>query len=189
MVVTPKRVVRSDLFCFLYASTLGKDRVRIFGKHSVDIPGLKSAIDIDVTEFSLIDLSSALRTVTSDSFVVENYQVPFLRSKTRLKKTLIKVAYEPSAYESIQRQRKASSRKNYNDKLLCRTYHMSRKDVDLLDSHIRNKRTSSNLTAAKHEITSYEIHGSHVFIDSIYLALSDVLQLIRAGKPNQLSQS
>ena len=102
MVVTPKRVVQSDLFCFLYASTLGKDRVQIFGKHSVDIPGLKSAIDIDVTEFSLIDLSSA----TSDSFVVENYQVPFLRSKTRLKKTLIKVAYEPSVYERIQRQRK-----------------------------------------------------------------------------------
>ena len=193
MVVTPKRVVRSDLFCFLYASTLGKDRVRIFGKRSVDIPGLKSAIDIDVTEFSLItvliDLSSALRTVTSDSFVVENYQVPFLRSKTRLKKTLIKVAYEPSVYERIQRQRKASSWKNYNDKLLCRTYHMSRKDVGLLDSHIRNKRTSCNLTAAKHEIPSYEIHGSHVFIDIFSLALSDVLQLIRAGKPNQLSQS
>ena len=184
MVVTPKRVVRSDLFCFLYASTLGKDRVRIFGKRSVDIPGLKSAIDIDVTEFSLIDLPSALRTVTSDSFVVENYQVPFLRSKTRLKKTLIKVAYEPSVYERIQRQRKASSRKNYNNKLLCCTYHMSRKHVDLLDSHIRNKRTSCNLTADKHEITSYEIHGSHVFIDSIYLALFDVLQLIRAGKPN-----
>ena len=36
MVVTPKKVVRSDLFCFLCASTLGKDRVRIFGKRSVD---------------------------------------------------------------------------------------------------------------------------------------------------------
>ena len=92
----------------------------------MDIPGLKSTIDIDVTEFSLIDLSSALRTVTSDSFVVENYQVPFLRSKMRLKKTLIKVAYEPSVYERIQRQRKAY-------KLLCRTYHMSLKDVDLLE--------------------------------------------------------
>ena len=88
MVVTPKRVVRSDLFCFLYASTLGKDRVRIFGKRSVDIPGLKSAIDIDVTEFSLIDLSSALsRTVTSDSFVMENYQVhcTFLALKDEIK--------------------------------------------------------------------------------------------------------
>ena len=84
MVVTPKKVVRSDLFCFLCASTLGKNRVRFFGNSSVDIPGLKSAVDIDVTEFSLIDLSSALRTVTSDSFVVENYQVPFLRSKTKL---------------------------------------------------------------------------------------------------------
>ena len=111
MIVTPKKVVRSDSFWFLCASTLDKDRVRIFGKSSVDIPGLKSAVD--VTEFSLVD---ALRTVTSNSFVVENYQVPFLPSKTRLKKTLIKVAYEPNFYERIQRQRKASSRKNYNDK-------------------------------------------------------------------------
>ena len=39
-----------------------------------------------MTELSLIDLSSALRTVASDSFVVGNYLVPFLRSKTRLKK-------------------------------------------------------------------------------------------------------
>ena len=44
---------------------------------------------------------------------------------------------------------------------------MSRKDVDLLDSYVRNKRTFCNLSADKHEITSYEIHGSHVFIDSI----------------------
>ena len=190
MVVTPEKVVRSDLFCFLCASTLGKDRILIFGKSSVDIPCLKSAVDIDVTEFSLINFSSALRTVTSDSFVAENYQVPFSRSKTRLKKTLIKVAYEPSVCESIQRQRRASSRKNYNNKLLCRRYGMSRKDVDLLDSHIRNKRTSCNLTADKHKITSCEIHGSHVFIDSIYLALSDVLQLIRADKPKHImSQS
>ena len=58
--------------------------------------------------------SPALCIVTSDSFVLENYQVPFLSSKTRLKKTLIKVAYEPSVYERIQRQRKTSSRKNYN---------------------------------------------------------------------------
>ena len=57
MLVTPKKVVRRDLFCFLCASTLGKDRVRIFGKSSVDIPGLiKSAVDIDVTEFSSSDL-------------------------------------------------------------------------------------------------------------------------------------
>ena len=80
-----------------------KTEFEFLGKSSVDIPGLKSAVDFDVTEFSLIDLSSALHTVTSDSFVVENYQVPFLRSKTRLKKTLLKVAYEPSVFERIQR--------------------------------------------------------------------------------------
>ena len=67
---------------------------------------------------------------------------------------------------------------------------LSRKDVDLLDSHIRDKRISCNLTAEKHEITSYKIHASHVFINSIYLALChDILQLIRAGKPKQMPQS
>ena len=67
---------------------------------------------------------------------------------------------------------------------------LSRKDVGLLDYHIRDKRISCNLTAEKHEITSYKIHGSHVFIDSIYLALChDILQLIRAGKPKQMPQN
>ena len=64
MVVTLKKVVRSDLFCLFCAFTLGNDRVRIFWEN---------AVDIDVTEFSLIDLSSVLRTVASDSIVVENY--------------------------------------------------------------------------------------------------------------------
>ena len=55
--ITPKKVVHSDLFCVLCASTLGRNRVRIFGKSSLDIPGLiKSAVDIDVTEFSSSDL-------------------------------------------------------------------------------------------------------------------------------------
>ena len=189
MVVTPKKVFHSDLFCFLCASSLGKDRVRIFGKSSVDIPGLKSALDIDVTEFSLIDLSSAFRTVASDSFIVENYQVPFLRSKTRLKKTLIKVAYEPSVYEMIQRKRKASSQKKTTTINCCVARIASLVKTWIYCSHLRNKRTSCNCTGDKHEIMSYEIHRSHVFIDSIYLALSDVLQLIRTGKPKQISKS
>lgn len=54
---TPKKIVRSNLLCFLCAATLNKDRVRVFGKSSVDIPGLiKSAIDIDATVFSSSDL-------------------------------------------------------------------------------------------------------------------------------------
>ena len=60
--------------------------------------------------------------------------------------------------------------------------------MDLLDSHTCDKRTSCNLTADKHEIMSYEIHRSHVLIDSIYWALSDFLQLIWAGKPKQMPQ-
>ena len=179
----------SDLFCFLCPSSLGKDRVRIFGKSSVDIPGLKSSLDIDVTEYSLIDLSSALHTVATDSFVVKNYQVPFLRSKTRLKNTLIKVADEPSVYEMIQRQRKASSRKKTTTINCCVACIACLVKTWIYCSHLRNKRTSCNCTADKHEIMSYEIHGSHVFIDSIYLALSDVLQLIQTGKPKQISQS
>ena len=38
---------------------------------------------------------------------------------------------------------------------------LSHKDVDLLDSHIHDKQTSCHLTADKHEITSYDIRGSH----------------------------
>ena len=53
------------------------------------------------------------------------------------------------------------------------------KDVDLLDFHIHDKRTSCNLTADKshwNEITSNEIHGS----DNIYLALSDAHQKLNS---------
>ena len=50
---TPKKIVESKLFCFLCGCTLNKERVRIFGKSSVDIQGLiKAAIDVDVTVFS-----------------------------------------------------------------------------------------------------------------------------------------
>ena len=50
---TPKKIVGSKLICFLCECTLNKERVRIFGKSSVDIQGLiKAAIDVDVTVFS-----------------------------------------------------------------------------------------------------------------------------------------
>ena len=50
---TPKKIVESKLICFLCGCTLNKERVRIFGKSSVDIQGLiKAAIDVDVTVFS-----------------------------------------------------------------------------------------------------------------------------------------
>ena len=50
---TTKKIVESKLFCFLCGCTLNKERVRIFGKSSVDIQGLiKAAIDVDVTVFS-----------------------------------------------------------------------------------------------------------------------------------------
>ena len=51
------QIVRSDLVCFLCACRLNKDKVRVFGKSSVDIPGLiKSAIFIDAAVFSSSDL-------------------------------------------------------------------------------------------------------------------------------------
>ena len=54
---TPKKIVRSDLVCFLCACCLNKDKVRVFGKSAVDIPGfIKSAIDIDAAVFSSSDL-------------------------------------------------------------------------------------------------------------------------------------
>ena len=50
---TSKKIVESKLFCFLCGCTLNKERVRIFGKSSVDIQSLiKAAIDVDVTVFS-----------------------------------------------------------------------------------------------------------------------------------------
>ena len=97
---TPKKIVRCDLFCFLCACTLNNDRVRVFGKSSVDIPGLiKSAIDIDATVFQSSDLLictacykkllrfekilSNLRSLQSE--IKENYEKRGLRSK-RLRK-------------------------------------------------------------------------------------------------------
>ena len=56
----------------------------------------------------------------------------------------------------------------------------------------RDKQTSCNLPAARcksiSEISSIEIHRSCVFINDIYLALPEILQLIRADKPNQMSR-
>ena len=50
---TPKKIVESKLFCFLCGCTLNKERVRIFGKSSVDVQGLiKAVIDVGVTVFS-----------------------------------------------------------------------------------------------------------------------------------------
>ena len=50
---TPKKIFGSKLICFLCGRTLNKERVRIFGKSSVDIQSLiKAAIDVDVTVFS-----------------------------------------------------------------------------------------------------------------------------------------
>ena len=46
---TPKKIVRSELLCFLSGCTLTKEfeRVRMFGKSSVGIQGvIKAAIDI-----------------------------------------------------------------------------------------------------------------------------------------------
>lgn len=51
-----KKIVRSDLVCFLCVCRLNKDKVRVFGKSVVYILGLiKSVIDIDVVIFSLSD--------------------------------------------------------------------------------------------------------------------------------------
>ena len=50
---TPKKIVKSDFFCFLCGCNLVKDRVRVFGKSAVDIAGLiKRALDVDVSEYS-----------------------------------------------------------------------------------------------------------------------------------------
>ena len=46
---TPKKVIRSEFFCFLCSCNLGKDQVRVFRKSAVDIARLiKRALDVDV---------------------------------------------------------------------------------------------------------------------------------------------
>ena len=56
----------------------------------------------------------------------------------------------------------------------------------------RDKQTSCNLPVARYksitEITSIGIHGSCVYRDNIYIALLEILRLIRADKPNQMSR-
>ena len=52
-----KKIVRSELLCFLCGYTLTKERVWIFGKSSAGIQSvIKVAIDIDVTVFSSNEL-------------------------------------------------------------------------------------------------------------------------------------
>ena len=49
---TPKKVVRSDFFCFLCSCNLGKDQVCVFRKSAVDIARLiKRAVDVDQCVF------------------------------------------------------------------------------------------------------------------------------------------
>ena len=46
---TPKKVIRSEFFCFLCSGDLGKDQVRVFRKSAVDIARLsKRALDVDL---------------------------------------------------------------------------------------------------------------------------------------------
>ena len=54
---TPKKVVRSDFFCFLYNCNLGKDQVCVFRKSAVNIASLiKRALDVDVSLYSSSEL-------------------------------------------------------------------------------------------------------------------------------------
>ena len=90
---TPKKIVRSDLLCFLCACRLNKDKNRVFGKSAVDISGLiRSAIDIDAAVFSSSDLfvcykklvrfekiTSNLRALQRE--LQENYEKGGLRTK------------------------------------------------------------------------------------------------------------
>ena len=53
---TPKKVIRSEFFCFLCSCNLGKDQVRVFRKSAVDIARLiKCALDVDVSLYSQVN--------------------------------------------------------------------------------------------------------------------------------------
>ena len=50
---TPKKVIRSEFYCFLCSCNLGKDQVRVFRKSAVDIARfIKRALDVDVSLYS-----------------------------------------------------------------------------------------------------------------------------------------
>ena len=75
---TPKKVVRSEFFCFLCSCNyVGKDQVHLFGKSTVDIARLiKHALDVDVSLYS----SSELFICTCELFIF------YLRRLQRLEK-------------------------------------------------------------------------------------------------------
>ena len=53
---TPKKVIRSEFYCFLCSFNLGKDQVRVFRKRAVDIARLiKRALDVDVSLYSQVN--------------------------------------------------------------------------------------------------------------------------------------
>ena len=60
-----KKIVGSELICFLCGCTLTKERVRIFGNSSADIQGLiKAAVDVNVT----VSSSSEIFHCTANSY-------------------------------------------------------------------------------------------------------------------------
>ena len=72
---TPKKVIRSEFFCFLCTCNLGKDQVRAFRKSAVDIARLnKRALDVDVSLYS-----------SSELFICTN--IFYLRRSNVLKKS------------------------------------------------------------------------------------------------------
>ena len=54
---TPKKVIRSEFFCFLCSCNLGKDQVRVFRKSAANIARLnKRDLDVDVSLYSSSEL-------------------------------------------------------------------------------------------------------------------------------------
>ena len=54
---TPKKVVISEIFCFLCSCNLGKGQVRVFRKSAADIARLiKRALDVNVSLYSSSEL-------------------------------------------------------------------------------------------------------------------------------------
>ena len=83
---TPKKIVRSDLACFLCACRLNKDKVRVFGTNAVNIPGPNQKCDCTACYKKLIrfeKIASNLRALQRE--LKENYEKGGLRTK-RLRK-------------------------------------------------------------------------------------------------------
>ena len=107
---TPKKIVRSDLVCFLCACSPNKDKVRVFGKSAVDIPGLIKSAAFSLSELfvcnacynTLIRVEKIAGNLRARQWELkENYEKRGLRTKRLRKESTMQEAVTDSIEQSL----------------------------------------------------------------------------------------